>query len=102
MKNKQEGWAAAKKDINTLKFELETVKTKYVELQNEMEVMQRQFEKTGKVKNTSSSAWTSGWKKLSKLTKMSGHETQDMVGGEQAGVDHQPTRKPRRWRNSIS
>lgn len=102
MKNKQEGWAAAKKDINTLKFELETVKTKYVELQNEMEVMQRQFEKTGKVKNTSSSAWTSGWKKLSKLTKMSGHETQDMVGGEQVGVDHQPTRKPRRWRNSIS
>ncbi|KAG2297706.1 hypothetical protein Bca52824_044375 [Brassica carinata] len=98
----QEGWAAAKKDINTLKFELETVKTKYVELQNEMEVMQRQFEKTGKVKNISSSAWTSGWKKLSKLTKMSGHETQDMVGGEQAGVDHQPTRKPRRWRNSIS
>ncbi|CAN6983247.1 unnamed protein product [Brassica oleracea var. botrytis] len=98
----QASWAAAKKDINTLKFELETVKTKYVELQNEMEVMQRQFEKTGKVKNTSSSAWTSGWKKLSKLTKMSGHETQDMVGGEQAGVDHQPTRKPRRWRNSIS
>ncbi|CAF1707204.1 hypothetical protein HID58_054933 [Brassica napus] len=98
----QASWAAAKKDINTLKFELETVKTKYVELQNEMEVMQRQFEKTGKVKNISSSAWTSGWKKLSKLTKMSGHETQDMVGGEQAGVDHQPTRKPRRWRNSIS
>ncbi|XP_023635098.1 root phototropism protein 3 isoform X1 [Capsella rubella] len=101
----QEGWAAAKKDINTLKFELETVKTKYVELQNEMEVMQRQFEKTtGKVKNTpSSSAWTSGWKKLSKLTKMSGHESHDLSsGGEQAGVDQQPTRKPRRWRNSIS
>ncbi|XP_056867398.1 root phototropism protein 3 isoform X2 [Raphanus sativus] len=98
----QARWAAAKKDINTLKFELETVKTKYVELQNEMEVMQRQFEKTGKVKNTSSSAWSSGWKKLSKLTKMSGPESHDMVGGEQAGVDHQPTRKPRRWRNSIS
>ncbi|KAG2311943.1 hypothetical protein Bca52824_023500 [Brassica carinata] len=44
---------------------------KYVEFQNEMEAMQRQFEKTGKVKTTSSSAWSSGWKKLSKLTKMS-------------------------------
>ncbi|CAN8264396.1 unnamed protein product [Cochlearia groenlandica] len=90
----QEGWAAAKKDINTLKFELETVKTKYVELQNEMEVMQRQFEKTGKVKNTSS-AWTSGWKKLSKMTKTSEPEQVSVV-------DHQQPRKPRRWRNSIS
>ncbi|KAG5023192.1 hypothetical protein JHK82_019094 [Glycine max] len=34
----QEGWTAAKKDINTLKFELETVKTKYLELQNDMEI----------------------------------------------------------------
>ncbi|KAL0718428.1 hypothetical protein Bca4012_067750 [Brassica carinata] len=99
----QARWAAAKKDINTLKFEIETVKTKYVELQNEMEAMQRQFEKTGKVKTTSSSAWTSGWKKLSKLTKMSVPESPDVVGREQAGdVDHQPVRKPRRWRNSIS
>lgn len=78
------------------------MKTKYVELQNEMEVMQRHFEKTGKVKNTSSSsAWTSGWKKLSKLTKMSVPESPDMAGGEQVGLD-QPPRKPRRWRNSIS
>ncbi|MQL93960.1 hypothetical protein Taro_026612 [Colocasia esculenta] len=28
----QEGWAAAKKDINTLKFELESMKAKYLEL----------------------------------------------------------------------
>ncbi|KAF2320510.1 hypothetical protein GH714_027855 [Hevea brasiliensis] len=41
----QEGWTAAKKDINTLKFELETVKTKYLELQNDMENLQRQFDK---------------------------------------------------------
>ena len=101
----QEGWAAAKKDINTLKFEIETVKTKYVELQNEMEAMQRQFEKTGKVKTStsSSSAWSSGWKKLSKFTKMTVPESPDVVRGEQAGgVDPQPARKPRRWRNSIS
>ncbi|KAG2311944.1 hypothetical protein Bca52824_023501 [Brassica carinata] len=68
-----------------------------------MEAMQRQFEKTGKVKTTSSSAWSSGWKKLSKLTKMSVPESPDVVGRVQAGdVDHQPVRKPRRWRNSIS
>ncbi|KAH0856564.1 hypothetical protein HID58_084825 [Brassica napus] len=101
----QARWAAAKKDINTLKFEIETVKTKYVELQNEMEAMQRQFEKTGKVKTStsSSSAWSSGWKKLSKFTKMTVPESPDVARGEQAGgVNHQPARKPRRWRNSIS
>ncbi|XP_010520813.1 PREDICTED: root phototropism protein 3 [Tarenaya hassleriana] len=97
----QEGWAAAKKDINTMKFELESVKTKYVELQNEMEALQRQFEKMGKAKNTS--AWTTGWKKLSKLTKMGGPESHEMVGPGQVGGADQMTRKtPRRWRNSIS
>ncbi|KAK6136251.1 hypothetical protein DH2020_030014 [Rehmannia glutinosa] len=33
------------KDINTLKFELESVKAKYLELQNDMETLQRQFDK---------------------------------------------------------
>ncbi|OWM87731.1 hypothetical protein CDL15_Pgr016427 [Punica granatum] len=98
----QEGWAAAKKDINTLKFELESMKAKYLELQNDMEVLQRQFDKMAKPKN--SSAWTSGWKKLSRLTKMSGLENQEMgsqIPGAGAAADH--TRKtPRRWRNSIS
>ncbi|KAL7199722.1 hypothetical protein ACSBR2_021931 [Camellia fascicularis] len=94
----QEGWAAAKKDINTLKFELETVKAKYLELQNDMDNLQRQFDKMAKAKQ--SSGWTSGWKKLSKLTKMTTLETNDtsprMPNAEQ-------TRKaPRRWRNSIS
>ncbi|KAL4321000.1 hypothetical protein S83_046392 [Arachis hypogaea] len=41
----QEGWTAAKKDINTLKFELETIKTKYLELQNDMDNLQKQFDK---------------------------------------------------------
>ncbi|KAK0589943.1 hypothetical protein LWI29_020450 [Acer saccharum] len=58
----QEGWATAKKDINTLKFELESVKAKYLELQNDMENLQRQFDKISKQKQTS--AWTSGWKKI--------------------------------------
>lgn len=93
----QEGWASAKKDINTLKFELETVKTKYLELQNEMETLQRQFDKTAKQKQTS--AWTSGWKKLGKLTKMTNLENHDI--GPHAPNAAEP-RKPRRWRNSIS
>ncbi|TYI94850.1 hypothetical protein E1A91_D02G234600v1 [Gossypium mustelinum] len=95
----QEGWAAAKKDINTLKFELESVKAKYLELQNDMENLQRQFEKMSKQKQTS--AWTSGWKKLSKLTKMTAVENHDIV--PQISTAAEQTRKtPRRWRNSIS
>lgn len=94
----QEGWATAKKDINTLKFELESVKAKCLEIQTEMDNLQRQFEKTVKPKQTS--AWTSGWKKLSKLTKMSGMESQE--NGNQEAVGSEQVRKPRRWRNSIS
>uniref|UniRef100_A0A5B7B362 Putative root phototropism protein 3 n=1 Tax=Davidia involucrata TaxID=16924 RepID=A0A5B7B362_DAVIN len=94
----QEGWAAAKKDINTLKFELESVKAKYLELQNDMENLQRQFDKMAKPKQTS--AWTSGWKKLSKLTKMTTLETHD--NGSQIPNAEQTRKTPRRWRNSIS
>ncbi|XP_042507294.1 root phototropism protein 3-like [Macadamia integrifolia] len=95
----QEGWATAKKDINTLKFELDSIKTKYIELQNEMENLQRQFDKTPKQKH--SSAWSTGWKKLSKLTKMTALETQDI--GSQIPTSTEQTRKAtRRWRNSIS
>ncbi|XP_042519194.1 root phototropism protein 3-like [Macadamia integrifolia] len=95
----QEGWATAKKDINTLKFELENTKAKYIELQHDMENLQRQFDKMSKQKQ--SSAWTSGWKKLSKLTKTSALETQDI--GPQIPTSAEKTRKTtRRWRNSIS
>ncbi|MQL68519.1 hypothetical protein Taro_000846 [Colocasia esculenta] len=70
----QEGWAAAKKDINTLKFELESMKAKYLELQNDMDVLQLQLQlEKMSLKPTSakhSSACSSGWKKLSKLTKI--------------------------------
>lgn len=95
----QEGWAGAKKDINTLKFELESVKAKYLELQNDMENLQRQFDKMSKQKQTS--AWSSGWKKLSKLTKMNMENHENI--GSQIPVGADQTRKtPRRWRNSIS
>lgn len=97
----QEGWAAAKKDINTLKFELDSVKTKYLELQNDMENLQRQFDKLSKQKQTS--AWTSGWKKLSKLTKMTPLENQEIGTHTQIPTTAEQSRKtPRRWRNSIS
>ncbi|XP_051147060.1 root phototropism protein 3 [Andrographis paniculata] len=93
----QEGWAAAKKDINTLKFELETVKAKYSELQNEMEALQRQLDKGPKPKTASSSGWATGWKKLgNRLTKMA--EAHDAG----SNVEQQPKKAPRRWRNSIS
>lgn len=98
----QEGWAAAKKDINTLKFELESMKAKYFELQNDMENLQRQFDKTTKTKQTS--AWSSGWKKLSKLTKMTNldsHESHDM-GSQIPNAAEHTKKTPRRWRNSIS
>nr|GMC85563.1 root phototropism protein 3-like [Ipomoea batatas] len=94
----QEGWTAAKKDINTLKFELENVKAKYVELQNEMDILQRQFDKLTKPKQAS--AWTAGWKKLSKLTKMTHLENHDL--GPQVPNSEQTRKTPRRWRNSIS
>ncbi|XP_022725884.1 root phototropism protein 3-like isoform X2 [Durio zibethinus] len=95
----QEGWAAAKKDINTLKFELESVKAKYLELQNDLENLQRQFDKMSKQKQTS--AWTSGWKKLSKLTKMTTSEHHD-IGPQIPTTADQNKKTPRRWRNSIS
>lgn len=95
----QEGWATAKKDINTLKFELESVKAKYLELQNDMETLQRQFDKLTKQKQTS--AWTSGWKKLGKLTKMTATDHQD-IRSQVPNAAEQTRKTPRRWRNSIS
>ncbi|KAL4302901.1 hypothetical protein GQ457_10G019710 [Hibiscus cannabinus] len=96
----QEGWAAAKKDINTVKFELESVKSKYVQLQRELEDLQRQFDKMSKPKNTS--AWSSGWKKLSRFAKMTTLENHDVVGPQISTADEHAGKTPRRWRNSIS
>ncbi|KAJ6370310.1 hypothetical protein OIU76_028561 [Salix suchowensis] len=96
----QEGWAAAKKDINSLKFELDTFKAKYLELQNDMDILQRQFDKLTNKKQTS--AWTAGWKKLSKFTKMTTLENHD-IDPQVATASGEDTRKTtRRWRNSIS
>ncbi|XP_027356851.1 root phototropism protein 3-like [Abrus precatorius] len=95
----QEGWSAAKKDINTLKFELESVKAKYLELQNDMASLQKQFDKMLKQKQTS--AWISGWKKLGKLTKTTNVENHDNSPKIPAS-EEQNRKTTRRWRNSIS
>ncbi|KAL5212383.1 hypothetical protein ABZP36_023230 [Zizania latifolia] len=111
----QEGWAAAKKDINTLKFELESMKAKYLELQHEMDALQKQVDGRsapspaagpgaakiggGKRLQHGPSAWSSGWKKLGRLAKMSGAE----AGAPPGIAPGEAARKgPRRWRNSIS
>ncbi|XP_060175906.1 root phototropism protein 3 [Lycium barbarum] len=94
----QEGWTTAKKDINTLKFELETVKAKYLQLQNDMDNLQRQFDKITKPKQAS--GWTAGWKKLGKLTKMTNLESND--NSPHAPNTEQTRKTARRWRNSIS
>ncbi|KAK8951916.1 Root phototropism protein 3 [Platanthera zijinensis] len=112
----QEGWAAAKKDINTLKFELESVKAKHLALQNEMDGIQMQLEKmtataappksAGSKQGSASTGWTSGWKKLGRqLTKMGGtdgHETAENVPGGRGAAEVAGRKGPRRWRNSIS
>uniref|UniRef100_A0A6N2LK38 NPH3 domain-containing protein n=1 Tax=Salix viminalis TaxID=40686 RepID=A0A6N2LK38_SALVM len=89
----QEGWAAAKKDINSLKFELDTFKAKYLELQNDMDILQRQFDKLTNKKQTS--AWTAGWKKLSKFTKMTTLENHD-IDPQVATAPGEDTRKTTR------
>ncbi|KAJ6791815.1 root phototropism protein 3-like [Iris pallida] len=101
----QEGWAAAKKDIDTLKFELESAKAKYLELQNDMDALQTEFDKMTpskpiKSSSSSSSAWSSGWKKLSKMAKIG--ETSGMGEQVHVGKGEQVRKGPRRWRNSIS
>ncbi|KAK4252781.1 hypothetical protein QN277_014325 [Acacia crassicarpa] len=101
----QEGWAATKKDINGLKFELESMKAKYLELQNDMENLQKQYDKM--VKPKQSSAWSSGWRKLSKLTRMSNPENHLDVGPQvpvpaEQNNNIKAHNNNRRWRNSIS
>ncbi|XP_044954638.1 coleoptile phototropism protein 1 [Hordeum vulgare subsp. vulgare] len=112
----QEGWAAAKKDINTLKFELESMKAKYLELQHDMDALQKQVtqspgggEPGGKVgggggkAQQGPSAWSNGWKKLGRLAKMTGAEAAGPGGHGHAAAQSEAARKAqRRWRNSIS
>jgi hypothetical protein len=114
----QDGWAAAKKGINTLKFELERMKAKYLELQHEMDALQKQVGRAagpspapghkaaagggGKQQNAPSSAWSSGWKRLGRLAKMSGTDAAGPDGHVPGEPGPAARKGPRRWRNSIS
>ena len=55
----------------------------------------------GTGKSQGPSAWSSGWRKLGRLAKMTGA---DAAGpdGHVVGAPGEAPRKPRRWRNSIS
>ncbi|KAG1334619.1 Root phototropism protein 3 [Cocos nucifera] len=96
----QEGWAAATKDISTLTFELEDMKAKYTELQRDMDRLRSMFEKMTSLSSRTikhrSSSRTSRWKKLSKLTRITGMEDNEMEAPVEA------RKEPRRRRYSIS
>ncbi|CAA0807455.1 Root phototropism protein 3 [Striga hermonthica] len=80
-------------------FELDSVKSKYAELQGEVEALQRQLDRAA-LKPKHSSAWTSGWKKLSRLART--NDVGPAQHQEPGGPDLVPRKGPRRWRNSIS
>ncbi|XP_024381335.1 uncharacterized protein [Physcomitrium patens] len=62
-----ESWLAARQDIKYLKQDMERMKAKYADLEHDY--MTQQVEKKAKPKPNSSSAWTSGWKKMSSTLK---------------------------------
>lgn len=100
----QEGWSSTKKDIKTIIFDMENLKSKVLQLQSEVDTLNHQFVKFPKP-NSSGSAWSTGWKKLSKLKHSfvfhNQTQTQDM-GSPRADAPEQVARKTRHWRNSIS
>ncbi|KAG0622365.1 hypothetical protein M758_3G092100 [Ceratodon purpureus] len=62
-----ESWLAARQDIKFLKQDMERMKAKYADLEQESQT--QQVEKKPKPKTHSSSGWTSGWRKLSSTLK---------------------------------
>ncbi|KAL9677572.1 hypothetical protein QQ045_005805 [Rhodiola kirilowii] len=100
----EEGWEIiSKRDIRMLKFEVENMKAKYLELQHEMDTLQNQLDTKPK-QNKRLSALSTGWKKLTNLTKA--NHLQTLEAGNQTATPpaaEQATKTPRRrWRNSIS
>lgn len=84
-------------EIKTLKAELENVKMKMAELQNDYIVLQQDYEKLSN-KNKHTSGWSIGWRKIKKSfhTKPDRDET----GEEQERPN--PSRINLRQRQSIS
>ncbi|RLM64627.1 coleoptile phototropism protein 1-like [Panicum miliaceum] len=89
-------------DVSALRMEVESVSAKYMELQREVELLQRQVERmlppsSAAGKQQGVSGWTSGWKKLGRLGRI--QVEQPVV---RAGPDEIVSREPRRRRNSVS
>uniref|UniRef100_A0A0A9FVB3 Uncharacterized protein n=1 Tax=Arundo donax TaxID=35708 RepID=A0A0A9FVB3_ARUDO len=91
------------------------MKAKYLELQHEMDALQKQVAPSpapghkgggggGKQQQQQHgpSAWSSGWKKLGRLAKMTGADAAGHDGHVPGAPGEAPRKGPRRWRNSIS
>jgi len=92
-------------DVSALRMELESVSAKYMELQREVEFLQRQVERmlpppsaAGK-QQQGVSGWTSGWKKLGRLGRI--QVEQPVVSAAPDDIGSREPR-PRRRRNSAS
>ncbi|KAJ7519635.1 hypothetical protein O6H91_20G047700 [Diphasiastrum complanatum] len=98
-------WIATRREIRAVKIDIQNIKDKFSELQRDYASIHQQLEKLTKTKNQSS--WSSGWKKLGKLTASHIFHNKDDSDGHHSSEapftsDPGGVRKSRRWRNSIS
>ncbi|RCV32631.1 hypothetical protein SETIT_7G018400v2 [Setaria italica] len=89
-------------DVAALRMEVEIVNARYMELQREVELLQRQVERmlpppSAAGKQQSVSGWASGWKKLGRLGRIQVEQPVVTVAPGETG-----SREPRRRRNSAS
>ena len=92
--------------MSVLRMEVESVSAKYMELQREVELLQRQVEcmlplptaAAGRQQQQRVSGWTSGWRKLGRLGRIQAEQP-----AVRAAPDDIGSREPRpRRRNSAS
>ncbi|CAN6234313.1 unnamed protein product [Urochloa humidicola] len=94
--------------VAALRMEVESVSAKYMELQREVELLQRQVERlmssvlAGKQQQQQSvsSGWASGWKKLGRLGRIQVEQQPAVMAAAAPGET--VSREPRRRRNSAS
>ncbi|KAJ1270045.1 hypothetical protein BS78_06G024400 [Paspalum vaginatum] len=89
-------------DVCALRVEVESVNAKYMELQREVELLQRQLELMLQPSGTAAKqqgvyAWASGWKKLGRLGRVQAEQTVVTAAPEET-----VNREPRLRRNSVS
>ncbi|CAN6242496.1 unnamed protein product [Urochloa humidicola] len=107
---KMAGRAGRKEEesVNALRMEVESVSAKYMELQREVELLQRQVERlmsplssAAAGKQSVSSGWASGWKKLGRLGRIQAEQSVVLTAAA-APDEARSSREPRRRRNSAS